>query len=120
ENGGHELCSGFLLDATTFVTAAHCFPGGATVQVTFDANATSASKFYKGVVHVMPGFCLSCAGGTAGADTDDVAVVVLKGNGAPQSRYAQLPPVGYDDSLQTGQAIDVVGYGVSGIHAGTV
>jgi secreted trypsin-like serine protease len=117
---GTELCSGFLLSATKFVTAAHCFPDESTVHVTFDENARTSSTFYSGTVHVMPGFCLPCGPGAPNADANDVAVVVLSGAGAPQSRYAQLAALGSDDSLRTNQPIDVVGYGVSGIQAGTV
>jgi Trypsin len=115
---GIERCSGFLLSATKLVTAAHCFPDGSTVQVTFDEDARTSSTFYSGTVHVMPGFCGPCSPSTV--DHNDVAVVVLDGAGAPQARYPHLAAVGTDDSLRTNQAIDVVGYGVSGIKAGNV
>ncbi len=114
---GTEYCSGSLLSATVFVTAAHCFADGSTVQVTFEENARTASTFYKGTVHVEPGFCLGCSPGLPGADTNDVAVVVLKGKGAPQSRYVQLPSVGLDDTLSTNQLVDVVGYGIEGFSS---
>jgi len=119
-NGGHEICSGSLVSATVFVTAAHCFADGSTVQVTFDEVAVnpdrtinSSAKFYTGTVNIEPGFCLGCGSGLKGFDTNDVAVVVFKGKGAPQSRYAQLPPIGFDDTLSK-QQVDIVGYGVEG------
>ncbi len=120
-NGGHELCSGSLVSATVFVTAAHCFPDGSTVQVTFDEVAVnpdrtinSAATFYTGTVHNDPGFCLGCGPGLIGFDTNDIAVIVLDGQGAPQpqSRYAQLPAIGQVDTLPNRQQVEIVGYGV--------
>lgn len=51
------------------------------------------------------------AGNGLKSDRSDVAVVQLA---APvsSSRYALLPPVGYDATLPNSQAIDNVGYGV--------
>lgn len=112
-DGSFELCSGALLSATRFVTAAHCFPDGATVEVSFDENAgrwTSATR-YTGQVHDDPLWQLR-AGGVPTADTHDVAVVVLAGAGAVQSRYAQLPVPSLRDTLPSNQLVDVVGYGV--------
>jgi hypothetical protein len=46
------------------------------------------------------------------SDTQDIAVVVLDGLGAPQTRYALLPSGSLRDSLPNNQLLDVVGYGV--------
>jgi secreted trypsin-like serine protease len=113
---GTQLCSGSLVSAKVFVTAAHCFPDGdRRVQVTFEENALTATTFYSGTVHHAPGFCFPCAPGAAGIDTNDLAVIVLDGSGAPQAdgRYARLPAAGLADRLPNNQRIDVVGYGVS-------
>ena len=112
--GGFELCSGSLVSATVFVTAAHCFPDGSTVQVSFDPDVTAGSGavWHSGTVHVEPGFCLGCGQGLPGADTNDLAVVVLDAPGAPQSRYAELPDTGLVDELANNQRLDVLGYGV--------
>lgn len=118
----HELCSGVFLDATTLVTAAHCFDDGSTVQVTFGAVTHPGAVFatsdptYTGTVHDDPDFCLACANGTAGADTGDIAVVKIDGSGYA-GPYASLPSLGLADGAK---AVDVVGYGVSVIDHKTV
>jgi hypothetical protein len=119
------LCSGAFVSRHAFLTAGHCFADGAAVAITFGRVVSSAAGFataaptLAGTVHVDPRFCFACAPGMAAADTHDVAVVVVGGAGFP-GPYAELPPVGLDGSLRTGQAVDVVGYGVSAIQAGTV
>jgi secreted trypsin-like serine protease len=111
---GRELCSGSLVSATVFVTAAHCFPDGTRVQITFDENLRTSSTWYTGTVHADPAWCFSCGPGLPGADTNDIAVVVLDGAGAPQpgNRYAQLPRAGLADSLRTNQLFEIAGFGV--------
>ena len=111
---GTELCSGFLVSPTVFVTAAHCFPDGATVLVTLDENALASSAFGTGVVHNDPNFCFACGNGIPNADTNDLAVVVLDGGGVKLPKYAVLPSLGLTSTLPNRQAIDVVGYGIQG------
>jgi hypothetical protein len=121
-SGGFELCSGFLVSPTVFVTAAHCFPGGAAgltlVDLQEDALADvrlgGAGTSVPGTVTIHPGFRI---GGNGPAfDHDDVAVVHLA---APvrAPRYAQLPGVGDDDGLPANQPVDTVGYGVQDAKA---
>jgi hypothetical protein len=113
DDTGFQLCSGSLVSATVFLTAAHCFADGSTVSLSFDEDATpgSGAVTFDGTVHDDPAFCLPCGHGLPGFDANDLAVVVLDGAGAPQARYAELPEVGLADTLKHGQ-VDVVGYGV--------
>ena len=111
QGGGTELCSGFLLSPTVFVAAAHCFPDGSTVQITFDENALESSNFIPGVVHTDPKFCFVCGHGVPNADTNDLAVVVLS-TPVTLPRYAQLPKPGQSATLPNNTPIDVVGYGI--------
>ena len=118
-NGGVEICSGSLVSATVFVTAAHCFPEGAHVIVDLNEHAYADlhrphfGEGWPGIAHPDPNY--SIAGkGLANSDRNDISVVQLLGPGLPQasSRYVQLPAQGYDDTLPNNQAIDLVGYGV--------
>ncbi|HVU77270.1 MAG TPA: trypsin-like serine protease [Gaiellaceae bacterium] len=116
---GFELCSGALLSPTVFVTAAHCFPTGATVSVDFEENALAdlhAGGGVPGTVTADPNWSL--AGHGLNSDVSDVAVVQLA---APVSlaQYAALPAVGYDDTLKNNQAVDDVAYGVQNARAQT-
>jgi trypsin len=91
---GFELCSGFMIGPTSFVTAAHCFDQtGGTPTVTFVSPASPAS----------PGTTA-----TFDAAHGDVAVFTLRD---PQPSWAQLP--GLDASVGA-TAIDIVGYGIQG------
>ena len=94
---GTQLCSGVLVSPTVFVTAAHCFPDGSSVTVTFDANYKTAVTTYTGTVH--------------DSTQVDVAVIVF-GSPITSVGLATLPSLGYDDTLPNNQVVDVVGYGV--------
>ncbi len=118
-DGGAELCSGSLVSATVFVTAAHCFPEGA--QVIVDLNEHAYADLHRprlgegrpGIAHPDPNY--STAGkGLANSDRNDISVVQLLNSGLPQpgNRYAKLPAQGYSDTLPNNQTIDLVGYGV--------
>jgi hypothetical protein len=121
----HELCSGAFISPTAFVTAAHCFADGSTVQITFGAVSHPGSVFttdapsYSGTVHDDPDFCLGCGNGLPGADTGDIAVVDLD-TPVTLSAYAALPAIGLDDTLSSTQTVDVVGYGATAIKKGAV
>ncbi len=105
------LCSGALVSATVFVTAAHCFPDGAVVLVSVDESLfdRGPAGAVPGVVHDAPGYA-PAGGGLARSGRDDLAVVSLLGP-LDAARYAQLPAVGYDDSLPRNQQVEIVGYG---------
>ena len=114
---GFELCSGSLVSPTVFVTAAHCAPTGSIALVDVQENGLADlhqpgfGSGVPGVVNDDPSFRLAAKGGLSHSDQSDVAVVQLF---APiqVSRYAQLPSVGYADTLPNNQKIDNVGYGV--------
>jgi secreted trypsin-like serine protease len=116
---GFELCSGSLVSATVFVTAAHCFPEGATVLVDteesalIDLHQQNFGHAVMGVAHPDPNWRLG-AHGLASLDRNDIAVVQLAGSGLPQpgDRYARLPAQGFDDSLPANQPVEIVGYGI--------
>jgi secreted trypsin-like serine protease len=95
---GTQLCSGALLSTTVFVTAAHCFPEGSSVRVTFSSDFKSANATF--------------VTGTAHDSTDaDIAVIVLDTPVADVG-LAALPTLGFDETLPNNQLVDVVGYGV--------
>lgn len=116
---GFELCSGSLVSATVFVTAAHCFPTGAHVIVDMNEDAFAdlhlgtPPNARPGIAHRDPNWT-SLGNGLSQSDRNDVAVVTLGAGGFPQpnNRYAQLPSLGYDDTLPNNQGIDIVGYGI--------
>jgi hypothetical protein len=117
--GGFELCSGSLVSATVFVTAAHCFPEGAHVFV--DTQEDAFADLHQpgfgsagfGIAHPDPNWT-SLGKGLSQSDRNDISVVTLLGPGLPQpgSRYAQLPTRGYDDTLPNNQGVEIVGYGI--------
>jgi len=97
-HAGTQLCSGALVSSTAFVTAAHCFPDGSSVRVTFSADfkATDAT-FVTGTAH--------------DSTEADIAVIVLD-TPVTDVGVAQLPTLGFDAMLPNNQLVDVVGYGV--------
>jgi secreted trypsin-like serine protease len=114
---GTELCTGFLVSATKFVTAAHCFiPNDQPIYVTFDQDVRSEeSTFVEGTVVNHPLYCAGCGKGQT--PMNDVAVITLS---EPQpGPYAELPPLGYDDTLRKKQPVDIVGYGVQAFEKKT-
>lgn len=104
-----ELCSGVLVSPTVFVTAAHCVAqDGELVQLAFDEFPTGPSAV--GFAYRDPAW-VATAGGLSHSDVNDVAVVKIVAGNVPTT-YAQLPAVGYDDTLPNNQRIDNLGYGV--------
>lgn len=117
--GGFELCSGSLVSATVFVTAAHCAPEGAVVLVDMqedafgDLHAPNFGHAVPGIMHPDPNW-VSGGKGLAHFDKNDLAVVQLMGAGLPQpnGRYAKLPAKGYNDTLPNNSQVEIVGYGI--------
>jgi hypothetical protein len=104
-----ELCSGVLVSPTVFVTAAHCVAqNGELVQLAFDEFPTGPSAV--GFAYRDPAW-VAQPGGLSHSDLNDVAVVKIVAGNVPSS-YAQLPAVGYDDTLPNNQLVDNLGYGV--------
>jgi V8-like Glu-specific endopeptidase len=96
---GTELCSGFLISPTKFVTAAHCFdPNGDPISVTFAENARTTSTSVGGTVVNAPDLGYPV----------DVAVITLD---APQNGLG----VGVPGTAAKNDLVDVVGYGISDI-----
>jgi hypothetical protein len=124
---GTQLCSGFLVSPTVWVTAAHCFvgvdsiygtaPDGAPlVKGTFDPRGitvpSSERVNFFGAFYPNPAYCASCS-----KSGHDFAVVVLTAPVA-MPRYASLPSRGLVDSLANGTALDLVGYGYQDLKTG--
>jgi Trypsin len=115
-----QVCSGSLVSPTRFITAAHCFStSGQQVQVTIHPDGPFASNpgFAQGRWFPHPDFCRECTSGDPNFAVNDIAVVVLDEPLAAE-RYARLPDLGVVDSLQDGQELTVVGYGVQDFEVG--
>jgi len=110
--GYAEVCSGTLVSPTVFLTASHCTAfleaDSRPEFVTFDE--TDVEPFPSGLIpataHTNPAY--------TGGSRDDVSVMVLS---TPVTTIApaQLPPLGYLDTLGLDQKsrLTVVGYGTS-------
>jgi hypothetical protein len=94
------ICSGTLIGATTFVTAAHCVAGAgsASLAVQFDTGTVPAS-----------GYRFDPAFGKNASDPHDLAVVTLAWS--PGIAPSLLAPVGSADRSLKGMSLTAVGYG---------
>jgi Trypsin len=123
-DNGPFVCTATLISPRIMVTAAHCFSDSASqfgtdagghprVEVTFDQQGfftQPAPTFWLGTYYSNPDWCVGCKHGLPGFDTNDEAIIVLD---TAQSRgLAVLPALGFDETLRTGTALDISGYGV--------
>jgi secreted trypsin-like serine protease len=91
EDGTYPFCSGSLVSATVFLTAAHCADEG-LIGVTLDAQYTSRSKIHTGTWHQHPGYY-------GGSDNPlDVAVIVL--DKPVRGATAEIAPLGLLDEMK--------------------
>jgi hypothetical protein len=114
-----SVCSGSALSPTRFLTAAHCADPALPVYVTYK-NAPPfnlATDFTEGTFVPHPDWCMGCAQGLVGFDTNDVAVVALSAPSNPGA-FAALPEPNLVDTLAMRTPVDVVGYGVQGFIRG--
>jgi hypothetical protein len=110
------VCSGSAISPTVFITAAHCFEEpGQDVFITFEPEGFFSETFdtdlVAGTWYPDPQFCIECRHGLVGFDTHDVAVVVLD-EPLELRRYADLPRVGYTETLAKKTRVEIVGYGI--------
>lgn len=108
------VCSGFLVSPTAFVTAAHCVDalGSRPAYVSFDQTFTPSSPLLHGTAAPNPAF------GSPGANTHDIALVVLD---SPVSNlgFAELPGEGLLDPVAKSKSLlTIVGYGANGFLKG--
>jgi V8-like Glu-specific endopeptidase len=107
------VCSGFLVSPTAFVTAAHCVAalGDDPPYVSFDEAFTPSSALRPGRAVPNPAF------GSPGANTHDIALVVLS-TPVTDRPYAVLPGEGLLDSSAKKDPVTVVGYGANSYPKG--
>ena len=106
------VCSGFLATPTAFVTAAHCVDdlGSLPAYVSFDQGSRRL-RLVHGTAVANPAF------GAPGADTHDIALIVLD-TAVTDRGHAQLPTLGRLGSASKKAALTIVGYGAEGFLKG--
>ena len=122
-NGDDEDCTGSLISATVFLTAAHCvefLPKDAQLYVSF------APDLYASGIKVIAatGFTFDPAYGHDNADLHDLAVVFLPAKATKGVTIYNLPVAGYLDAISAKGALSNatfynVGYGTGNTATGT-
>jgi Trypsin len=102
------VCSGFLVNSTAFVTAAHCIEdlGGGPAYVSFAQQFMPSSPVVSGTAVPNPDF------GSPGPDTHDIGVVVLD-NQVTSRGHAELPTRGLLTPADKKDPLTLVGYGAN-------
>jgi V8-like Glu-specific endopeptidase len=108
------VCTGFLVNSTTFVTAAHCVDdlGDLPALVSFAQRFTESSSVVTGTAVPNPEF------GSPGTDTHDLALIVLD-TPVTNRGYARLPRVGRLASADKKDPLTIVGYGADAFVKGS-
>src|SRR3954468_1851484 len=107
-DGTFEVCTGTLIAAKVFLTAAHCDQGLSRVSVTFDSSYVfPTGTTFTGTWHADPAF------DQAQSDPHDTAVVVL--DKAVRIAPARLPRAGSLAALTSAQQFTSVGYGAQSV-----
>jgi hypothetical protein len=108
-DGTWETCTGTLISATVFLTAAHCDQGVSRIEVTFDSSYHRATgTTHWGSWHADPNFT------KAQSDPHDVAVVVFD-EPVLGIAPARLPEAGSLSNLKAGTRFTSVGYGAQSV-----
>jgi hypothetical protein len=116
------ICSGTLISARVFLTAGHCtdtiaeenLPTYVSLDPTYEAGS---SRLIRGTAHTHPKYCLPtkevvCAPKFPEYPLYDVGVVVLD-EPVSMATYGALPEAALlVDTLDEGQRLTIVGYGV--------
>ena len=110
--GPSPTCTGTAISEHRFLTAAHCFPPGLPVRITFaeDARTAGAADWFFGTFFPHPAWCAGCGPGVPNLDANDVAVVVT--SASLPGPYASLPELGLADRLAAKTPVTTVGYGI--------
>jgi V8-like Glu-specific endopeptidase len=103
-DGTWIYCSGTLISATVFLTAAHCGEEGERVGVSFDPDYVAGDKVFYGTFHADPLY----PGPTS--DAHDIAVVLLD-KAVKGITPARLPAADSLSGLSSTQQFTSVGYG---------
>jgi V8-like Glu-specific endopeptidase len=108
------VCTGFLVNSTTFVTAAHCVDdlGDLPALVSFNQQFTPSSPVFTGTAVPNPDF------GSSGTDTHDLALIVLD-TPVTNHGHAELPTAGRLASTDKKDPLTIVGYGADGFLKGS-